>query len=133
MAWPPVLRGPLAFGPISISALFYRGVLSCISAERHVDCPSSGDRSFRFAAAPAFKWIQRVRRGRRLDGYGVSFPDMFRRAATYVDKILKGAGPSDLPIEQPTKFETIVNLKTAKAIGFDVPTALLLRADEVIE
>jgi putative ABC transport system substrate-binding protein len=65
--------------------------------------------------------------------YGTNFPDLFRRSAEFSDKILRGARPSDIPVEQPTKFDLVINLKTAKALGLSVPDKLVALADEVIE
>jgi putative ABC transport system substrate-binding protein len=65
--------------------------------------------------------------------YGPNYSDLFRRAADFVDKILRGAKPADIPVEQPTKFELVINVKVAKALGLTIPEAFLLRADELIE
>ena len=82
---------------------------------------------------PAIFWNPDFARAGGLLCYGVDLVDLWRRAATYVDRILRGEKPSDLPVQFPTKFEMVVNLKTAKALGLTVPQSILLRADEVIE
>ena len=82
---------------------------------------------------PAVYWQSVFARDDGLLSYGVDVVDLYRRAATYVDRILRGAKPGDLPVQLPTKFEMAVNLKTAKALGLTVPQSFLLRADEVIE
>ena len=81
----------------------------------------------------AYRARRRAVNADNLMSYGANFPDMFRRSAGYVDKILRGANAGDIPVEQPTKFDLVVNLTTAKALGLQIPDKLLAIADEVIE
>jgi putative tryptophan/tyrosine transport system substrate-binding protein len=97
---------------------------------------ASRERLVEFAARRGLPAIYEIREFVEAGGlicYGPSIPAMQRRVAYYLDKIFKGAKPSDLPVEQPTKFELVINLKTAKALGIEIPPALLARADVVID
>jgi putative ABC transport system substrate-binding protein len=100
------------------SARFHRNVIIALAA-RH-----------RLAAVYPYSYF--IRAG-GLISYGPNYVDMYRQAAGYVDRVLKGERAADLPVQAPTKYETVLNMKTAKALGIDVPTSILLRADEVIE
>jgi len=82
---------------------------------------------------PAMYAATELVRGGGLMGYGVNLPEMYRRGSSFVDRILKGTKPADLPVEQPTKFELVINLKTAKALGLTIPQSILVRADEIIQ
>ena len=90
------------------------------------------DRAAKYRLPAIYEWREHVEVG-GLMSYGGSLIELSRRVAAYVDKILKGAKPGDLPVEQPTKIELVINLKTAKALGLTIPASLLLRADQVIE
>jgi putative ABC transport system substrate-binding protein len=85
------------------------------------------------ARLPTVNGFREAVEAEALMSYGPNFPDLFRRTAVYVEKILRGAKPGDIPVEQPTKYDLVVNLKTAKALGLTIHESFLLRADEVIE
>jgi putative ABC transport system substrate-binding protein len=128
-----------ARGPADINRAFAEMTRARTDALTVVSTPMFGNERRRLVALAAknrlptmFSFKGDVDAG-GLMSYGANAPDLHRRAATYVDKILKGAKPADLPVEQPTKFEFIVNLKTAKALGLTIPPSLLQRADQVIE
>jgi putative tryptophan/tyrosine transport system substrate-binding protein len=115
------MRRERADGVIIItSSMFYaeRTRIAKLAAESHV---------------PAMYAVREFAEAGGLMTYGIDVHESFRRAATYVDRILKGAKPADLPVEQPTKFELVINLKTAKALGVTIPPSLLARADQVVE
>jgi putative tryptophan/tyrosine transport system substrate-binding protein len=110
-----------------------------VAAVMVIDDPAIASHQFEIVqlansvALPIFSQYSEFVKGGGLMAYGPSLTDIYRRGATFVDRILKGAKPNDLPVEQPTKFDLVINLKTAKSLGLEVPPTLLARADEVIE
>jgi putative ABC transport system substrate-binding protein len=126
-------RGPGEFG-IAISAVTARrmgGLIVIDDTMLIVNAKAIADLTVQ-QRLPSIGFIEFALAG-GLMAYGVKISDMHRRAAAFVDRILKGAKPGDLPVERSTKFEVVVNLKTAKALGVTLPVSILLRADEVIE
>jgi putative tryptophan/tyrosine transport system substrate-binding protein len=126
-------------GPAELDSAFFamihqdaQAVLVLPSPAFYVERRRIADLALRYRLASTFVDREFVQVGGFI-AYGASLVDLFRRSATYVDKILKGAKPGDLPVEQPTKFDLAINLKTAKALGLEMPPTLLARADEVIE
>ena len=130
---------PNVRNPAGLEAAFATMVRSCAGALIIVRGPMFFSHRKRLAELavkhrlPTLVGLREYAEAGALASYGTDYPDLFRRAATFVDKILKGAKPGDLPIDQPTKFELVINLKTAKALGLTVPPSLLQRADQVIE
>jgi putative ABC transport system substrate-binding protein len=112
---------------VSVDALFVVGDPLTYTSRTQINTLAFG------ARLPTIYSIREFVETGGLMSYGTNFPDLFRRTADLVDKILRGAKPADIPVEQPTKFDLVINLTTAKALGLEVPPMLLARADEVIE
>src|SRR5262249_52625076 len=119
LLWPSPGNTPTCFsGPAGVLTNEHRKSIVDLAAKRRI---------------PAMWGLRQFVDAGGLMSYAVNFEDELRRATTYVDKILKGAKPADIPVEQPAKLELVINLKTAKALGLTIPPTLLARADEVIE
>ena len=131
---PAEARGPEALEPMFARMARERAqVLVVLSDGVLFNCRAQIGALALRTRLPAISALREYAEAGLLLSYGPDLPDLFRRSAVYVQKIFKGAKPADLPVEQPIKFELVVNLKTAKTLGIELPASLLQRADEVIE